>query len=230
MSLPQHNIPLEVQHVILQQLYKVESWHLCIEEVPPVNGVHTFRLRPSVRYPTAPLLTSLSWRQYSMSLLERNFSNVLYLDMTNVSAQSILGRAEEREAFVLLDNFEHIYDRVATLRIVHAEVIAAALYVVRPRLPNLDTIQIVERFNPHIDKVDKNNPSFPRDVVDIHDLIQTTICDGWFRHVMRRTLHPGFRFILASPILCDLKAHYQRVFCIEMLQDSRFVGYHPQFT
>lgn len=218
--------------MILDKIYDGWKWNLRTDEVFSVDGTQTLDLRPSTCYPTGPLLTSVSWRRYSIELLRRNFGGTLHVDMANVSTQSITAWKLRRERdinpnpmpFVLTDSFDQIYDRIKTLKLDFEEMFVPALCIIRPKLPVLETIVIAERFDFYPrGHIGRRNLSFPKHP-DMHDIIHTTVCDEWFKQWMVHTAFTKSYFRITSPTLLNLRVCFQMAFCIERLENARLVS------
>lgn len=225
------SLPFEIQQLILENLY--EEWQLRTEEVPSMNGIVTFNVRPAIQYPTSPLLANVAWREYAIEVLKDKFTGVLHVDMTSVGMQSISVWNHDRRMyrtrsghpppFVLTGSFEFLYSCITTLQINLPDVLMAVLHVIRPDLPRLHTIQIVGKFDYSITHTDL---SFPREIDGIHDLAQTEVCDAWFLQWMNYTVHGHPFHVSNAPNLCGLKLHFWKVFRIQRLGNARLVCTH----
>lgn len=165
MSASQVKLPLELQRIILENLYG--EWHLCAHESESPAKSRRISIRPSSSYPVSPLLVSHEWSQYATDLLSRNFCGTLDMTATNLRNRWIVetraagSRVEtartsdsnhhpdmkdsSRPTSLAFD-FRHLYHRITTLRVDSCSMLVAALSIFKKELPKLDMIEVVPTF------------------------------------------------------------------------------------
>lgn len=150
MSISQRGLPLELQRIILEELYA--DWYLTAHELETQDGLRLITLRPSSGYPVAPLLVNHQWHQYATGLLSRHFCGVLDVTATSLRSTRLaeLSRQSATEdpphPFKLVHDFGHLCDRVTTLRVDSCSMLHVALSILRKDLPMLERIEVVPTF------------------------------------------------------------------------------------
>lgn len=220
-------LPVELQLLVLENLY--EPWHLCTKEAPAVSGKRRLALEPSIQYEKSPLMTCRSWRQYSITMLARNFQGIL--DMTTADTCPRLDVNEDFSyrkditrqpaCFELTGRFAHLYHRITTLRFENSSMLFVGFPLLRPLLPNLDTIELIHKIDYQVPTSDLSGP---RCVEDVVDLVNTTAWDRWLNTWLDFTWYFVHRHLPRHGVF-KFNTFYQKSFVFRRADNARIVSY-----